>query len=406
MIKFIDEGTSVILTYSSDQSIDWVNQKLQKNGEVTLSRTFTVHKVDIFRDSPRRESWSDDDESQFVIGKIENGYRHIYAKCLGIKHDVLISIDIKLERKIFIAAHNVSIFHKIDELTDNQIIIGGDADGNIPVDIFNSLVKSFPTEAILYYYAQAQIGYLIQDFLELKTPAGQKLHNAIERIKAKQQNTTLSVTSNSKAITKFDITKLTYVRDKLTEMLNDTHAYDENEWEANVANLFLLLYPRYIKVLQQVTIPDSIAPDETPTRRRIDLLLVDADGYIDVIEIKKPHDNAILRKGTYRDNFIPALELEGVVMQIEKYLHHLNRWGKSGEKVLQKRFHNDLPDDLLLHVTHPKGIILAGRSNDLKSKQLTDFEVIRRRYSDIMDIITYDMFLRRINNIIAALEKD
>jgi hypothetical protein len=32
--------------------------------------------------------------------------------------------------------------------------------------------------------------------------------------------------------------------------------------------------------------------------------------------------------GQYRNNHIPLRELSGAVMQIEKYIYYLNRWGK------------------------------------------------------------------------------
>ena len=38
--------------------------------------------------------------------------------------------------------------------------------------------------------------------------------------------------------------------------------------------------------------------------------------------------------------------------------------------------------------------------------QLLDFEVIKRKYANMMDIITYDDLLRRLNNTIVALTSD
>ncbi|MFY1612152.1 Shedu anti-phage system protein SduA domain-containing protein [Macellibacteroides fermentans] len=55
--------------------------------------------------------------------------------------------------------------------------------------------------------------------------------------------------------------------------------------------------------------------------------MVDSGGNIDIIEIKKPMDNCIITKSQYRDNFIPMRELSGTVMQIEKYIFYLNKWG-------------------------------------------------------------------------------
>lgn len=59
--------------------------------------------------------------------------------------------------------------------------------------------------------------------------------------------------------------------------------------------------------------------------KSLDFLLIDSNGNTDIIEIKKPFENAIMTKGVYRDNFIPLRELSGTVMQVEKYVYYLNR---------------------------------------------------------------------------------
>ena len=51
-------------------------------------------------------------------------------------------------------------------------------------------------------------------------------------------------------------------------------------------------------------------------------MLVDANGNIDVIEIKKPFKARLVADTTYRDNHVPQRELAGTVAQIEKYLLH------------------------------------------------------------------------------------
>lgn len=53
--------------------------------------------------------------------------------------------------------------------------------------------------------------------------------------------------------------------------------------------------------------------------------MVDANGNIDVIEIKKPFDDILLSRGIYRGNSVPTKELSGTIMQAEKYLFHLSK---------------------------------------------------------------------------------
>ncbi len=85
-------------------------------------------------------------------------------------------------------------------------------------------------------------------------------------------------------------------------------------------------------------------------------------------------------------------------MQVEKYLFHLNRWGKQGEKRLQNKFGSQLPEGLAIRIVNPGGMIIMGRDT-LSDPQRDDFEIIRRKYRSIIDIITYDDLLHRLKVI-------
>lgn len=67
-----------------------------------------------------------------------------------------------------------------------------------------------------------------------------------------------------------------------------------------------------------MNIKDFYSKLDKVTNRYIDLMLVDANGNIDIIEVKKPFANALLSRNTYRGNHTPRIELAGSVMQAEK----------------------------------------------------------------------------------------
>lgn len=160
-------------------------------------------------------------------------------------------------------------------------------------------------------------------------------------------------------------------------------------------------------VLENVTIHDYYSNPDKKTNRFIDIALIDANGNLDVIEIKKPFDDKILRKGNYRGNSIPTAELSGSIMQAEKYLFHLSKWGVKGEQSLTKTYASKLPSDMKIHISNPKAIIIVGRDQvsgaNMTPNQLLDIEIIKRKYANMMDIITYDDLLRRLDHTIAAL---
>ncbi|HET8884514.1 MAG TPA: Shedu immune nuclease family protein, partial [Candidatus Saccharimonadales bacterium] len=170
------------------------------------------------------------------------------------------------------------------------------------------------------------------------------------------------------------------------------------------ADLFLLIFPQYIAILHKVNLKESYSDPSKSTRREIDLMLVDANGGVDLIEIKKPFDDKVLARGVYRDNYIPHGELSGAIMQAEKYLFYLSKGGRDIEKTIQTKYRSQLPAALEIKIANPKSIILHGRDHKLSPEQKFDLGIIRKKYSNMVDILTYDDLLRRIDNIIAMLK--
>jgi Domain of unknown function (DUF4263) len=131
---------------------------------------------------------------------------------------------------------------------------------------------------------------------------------------------------------------------------------------------------------------------------------LDASGNIDIVEIKQPFDKCIVTNTQYRDNYIPLRELSGTVMQLEKYIFHLNKWGRIGEETLTEKYKSELPAHFSIKITNPGGIVIMGRDNNLTEAQKYDFEVVKRKYTNIIDIITYDDLLRRLDFVVRQLD--
>jgi hypothetical protein len=91
--------------------------------------------------------------------------------------------------------------------------------------------------------------------------------------------------------------------------------------------------------------------------------------------------------------------LSSAVMQIEKYIFHLSKWWKDWEKELTAKYKEDI------NIVNPKWILIIWRCNWLDKRQKFDFEIIKRHYSNIVDIITYDDLIRRLENLIDKFSK-
>jgi len=208
-----------------------------------------------------------------------------------------------------------------------------------------------------------------------------------------------------------EIDKYVLIRDTIQAWLEGEDAHTEKEWQALILNFILLIFPKYVAVLQNVTIHDYYSKLGKTGRRYLDIALVDAGGNLDIIEIKRPFDDILLGKTVYRGNYVPTKELSGTIMQAEKYLFHLSKWGVDGERHLTQTYAAELPSGLQIRVTNPKALLILGRdsksdgSSALSAAQSFDLELIKRKYANLMDILTYDDLLRRLDRIIESLRR-
>lgn len=394
MIKIFKEGNQLILRYRSEMvDAAWVNDDLKNKGTVKI-------KIFSFTAEALLEDGLDEDERTFLLGIADGNYYTIDRSILGIKHDLLISRELNINIETFLAYRGISIFRKIDDLIDEPIVVGGDAEGSIPLSDFDELLLNFPNTTELTYYANARVTRTLKDYLGSMSDAQLRFEKYL------QKKQTISTQSRDHNRNEYEYQKFEYVRDELLGMLKDSDAYTEKAWQKLIIKFLLLIFPKYIAVLENLHVKDFYSSPDKTKDRFIDLTLVDASGTIDIIEIKKPFTNCLLSKTKYRDNYTPRKELSGSVMQVEKYLFHLNKWGRDGELDIFKKRKHELPQNIEIKITNPKGLIILGRDCDFADDQKFDFEIIKRKYANIMDIMTYDDLLRRLNNMITMLLKN
>lgn len=398
MIKIKKEQEKLLLEYSSDdRGLPWIHKKLKEDGEAMLRKTFTFTENDILE---KKESTDHDDEYHddlvFTLGKKKDGYYLIKGRILGLEHDLYLAEDMDITPKTFIAYRDISIFGRIDDLVSESIYIGGAAENAIPVEEFEALLLRFPNSTEVTHYARSRISMVLKDYLGTMTDAQAQLKNYLR--KKPLTHTTEKV--GLKGLYKYEVQKYEYIRDRIREELKREGSYSENEWQDLMLQFLLLIFPKYVAVLRNVRLKDFYSKKGKTTDRFVDIALVDANGNIDIIEIKKPFKDCLVSGRAYRDNFTPKKELAGAIMQAEKYIFHLSKWGVAGEEEITKKHAKDLPVDMEVRVTNPKALIILGRGNGLTHEQVFDLELIRRKYANIMDIITYDDLLGRLDNII------
>lgn len=393
MIEFQEEKEGLVLRYSPMGGAEWVYKKLELGEEVCLKRTFYLEKEHLIGSSTK-PSPDLDEPVQFLIGPKIKGYFHLDKDILDIDFDLHIYEDVRLTYRSFTAEKNVSIFSQVNKLSPGDIHIGGDFPGNLPKADFKRLIDNFPNTYELKKYVLARVSSVLRDFFDTKTDGEEEYRKYMNRKPTVKNDDLLGIFKDG------EIAKYSLLHEKLADMLAKETSYSEDKWQNEILKIILLLYPKYIRVFKEAPVRDTYAKKN----RSIDLLLVDSSGNTDIIEIKQPFDKCIVTTNRYRDNYIPLRELSGTVMQVEKYIFYLNKWGKAGEESLTNKYKSELPDGLEIKITNPSGIIVMGRNSNLSEEQIQDFEVIKRKYKNVIDIITYDDLLNRLRVTIEQLK--
>ena len=270
----------------------------------------------------------------------------------------------------------------------------------MPISDFEKLLRAFPNSTELDRYANAKVARLLRDYFETTTAAEKRFEDYLNKRSSRETKA-----YDIPDVYQFEVHKYEFIRDKIIELLKDESSFSENEWRDLMLKFILLILPKYVCVLRNVLIKDFYSSPGNLKNRYIDIALVDANGHIDIIEIKKPFENCLVSESGYRGNFTPRKELSGTIMQAEKYLFHLSKWGMAGEKDITSRQASHLPAGLMVKITNPKAIVIAGRSNALSTEQLFDFELIKRKYANVIDILSYDDLLNRLSSLIEKFQR-
>ncbi|WP_067736447.1 Shedu immune nuclease family protein [Novosphingobium naphthalenivorans] len=412
MLRFDVKKNRLTLEYEPEIfESQWLWEKLRTEGKASVGKVFHFKRDDLMsKPSEEQLEGNIDTESliyRFPLARRSKGYWRIKGRKLGIENDVLFSTAITLERKYFAAHLDISIFGRIARIVDtaDDIVIGGDHPSAIPFDEFERLLKKFPTTTEVRRYADARVADVLGNYLEGMQDARRNYEDYLSKRKAIVEDAPLEKTE----LLQSELQKYRFIRKTVKNWLDDSETRCERDWQQLLVSFLLLLFPKYVAVLQNITIRDDYSKPDKITPRYLDIGLVDSSGHLDIIEIKTPHKVSLFARGDYRDNRVPSRELSGAIMQAEKYLFHLSKWGVKGERKLTDTYRSELPERRDIRITNPKAIIMLGRDQQADGTDLTaaeqrlDYEVIRRKYANMLDIMTYDDLLRRLDNMIGAL---
>ena len=412
-ITIYKEDTLLLLEYHGhDEQSKWTVDKIKKNGHCTIQKTFTFFESDLYSfesDSDHSELKTlsfkkknklalDEDELYgvtFVLAKlVQQNYFKFNKETLGTTVDVYIDSEISITPKVFQSYKNFIVFQEINKLIKEDIYIRKNStslkiNGEIPYDDFKSLLKQFPNKNELHKYISSRISNVLGNYFSSAIDGKEKYENFLnKKIKPIKKN-------NFGIIKEAEKYKYEFILSSLKTMINGYEQYNEKDWQNQLLEIILLMYPKYIEIFKEVAIKD---PDGK--NKFLDYVLLDERGNLDIVEIKKPNNESNIMGTRYRGNFIPSRELVGSIMQVEKYIFYLNNWGKNGQKKLSEKYKNQLPSNMEIKIINPSGLIILGRSSCFSEQQAKDFEIVRRKYKHITDILTYDEIINNLERLI------
>ncbi len=390
-IKFQLNHDKLVCIYVPEYNYDVILEKINKDG-CSIKNTFFVKKKDLTTSigDPYEEAIC------FIIGKKDGEYIKIDRSILNLRNNFYFLDAIHFEQKLFIAQKNISILKKIDALIEFDFYVGleNKHEHEISYELYIELVKNFPNSKELYHYTNSRISTIFKKVL----PQIDKYEMIYNKYLSK--NKQLSFIYERKEPSnniRIELEQFTTALNDLKNILHDTE-HSERYWQEKICQILQLLYPKYILYKREMKFQGIDDYDKQP-----DFVLVDANGFIDILEIKKPSIQILTKQASYRNNYVPMRSLSGSIQQIEKYLYCLNRLNPNTDPFFTI-LKASLPKNIKPVALNPQGILLVGRSNQFNKQQKNDFELIKRQYKHLTDIMTYDDLISRLENIISALE--
>lgn len=187
--------------------------------------------------------------------------------------------------------------------------------------------------------------------------------------------------------------QLLYLRNLVSDFdVRLAEHHEESWWQSYFSNNILFFQTNYIQRIEKTNV--TVIGTQFP-----DFAVITSDGYLDLIEIKKP-DTELLKEDTSRHNFYWSTEISKAVSQVENYLDNVTRNGPSLLLELKNRLGIDL------QIIKPRGLVIAGcRTTEFgdNKKRADDFRRLNHGLKNVQ-IIPYDELSQHIRNTIHAIE--
>ena len=167
--------------------------------------------------------------------------------------------------------------------------------------------------------------------------------------------------------------------------------HDESWWQVYFAKNILYFQSNYIRRLEKMNV--MVAGTQFP-----DFAVITSDGYLDVIEIKKP-GTQLLKEDTSRHNYYWSADVAKAISQVENYIDNITKLSDS----ICHKLHNEQGIDF--RIIKPRGIVIAGVATSFvgNSKMADDFRRLNEGLKNVK-IVPYDELSQGLKNTIVSIQ--
>ena len=161
----------------------------------------------------------------------------------------------------------------------------------------------------------------------------------------------------------------------------------ENPWQKWFEKHNWVLGTEFVRVLDEKHID---------TKNISDFLLQAYDGFLDIVEIKRPEGGMKFWSDTLdHGNHIPSSHLVKAIAQATKYIFEVEREANSS------KFLESVGG---VRVVKPRAVLIFGRSHEWSPSQKEAYRILNSSYSNLT-ILTYDHVLQRAKRIVGIAAK-
>ncbi len=129
------------------------------------------------------------------------------------------------------------------------------------------------------------------------------------------------------------------------------------------------------------------------TENIADYIMRAFDGFVDLVEIKKPNGMPFWASTKDHDNYVPSSDLVKAITQCLNYIHAIEQEANSVKFITRTKS----------KVIKPRCILIFGRSNDWNDEQREAYRILNAAYNQI-SILTYDHLLLRAKNVLGLVD--